>query len=191
MSPQIRRHAVWLCLALAAAGPTPAQPVPYTLDQRYATIAFSTSGLLGIQGYFQSFAGHLKLDFQTPENSSIDVTVDDRVMSLSWQPDADILRSRGYFNSKVFPQILFHSIAVKPTGRPNQFEILGALTIRGVTRPQMMLATLLSKPASGTADFYVTGTLLRSAFGMVADQAEMSDKVVLQIHARVMLEKSK
>jgi polyisoprenoid-binding protein YceI len=54
-----------------------------------------------------------------------------------------------------------------------------------------MLATLLSAPAgsknAGTADFYVTGTLKRSAFGMVADQNAVNDAIVLKIHARVML----
>lgn len=70
---------------------------------------------------------------------------------------------------------------------------MGMLTIRGVTQPQLMDATLLSAApgtqSAGTADFYVSGTLHRSAFGMVADQAAVDDEVQLQIHARVTLAK--
>jgi polyisoprenoid-binding protein YceI len=190
----IYRCFVWLCLLLAAAS-TPARgsPVPYVIDQRYATIAFTTSGLVNTQGYFQKFTGHLTLDFDMPENSTVDVTLDDRAISLSWPPGVQMLQSPAYFDSKDFPQILFHSISVKATSTAGQYEILGALTIRGVTKPQMMVATLLSAAAGskneGTADFYVTGTLKRSDFGMIADQGAVDDAIVLKIHAWVMLAK--
>lgn len=189
----VRRFAgLWLLLA-AASAPAHAKPVPYALDQRYATIGFTTSGLVSAQGYFKTFSGHLALDFQKPENSAVDVAVDDQGITLSIPFGVPMLRSRAYFDSKDFPQILFRSISIKPAQNPGRYEILGALTIRGITKPQMMLATLLSAPSgaqnAGTADFYVTGTLRRSAFGMVADQDVVNDAVVLQIHARVMLAK--
>jgi polyisoprenoid-binding protein YceI len=194
MAAMISRGFIWLCLLLAMAGaPARAAPVPYYIDQRYATIGFTTSGLFNTQGYFQKFTGHLMLDFQAPENSTVDVTVSAQAITLSWPQGVQMLESPAYFDAKDFPQILFHSISIERTSNPGHYEILGALTIRGVTRPQMMVATLLSAAAgsqnAGTADFYVTGTLHRSAFGMVADQAVVNDAVVLQIHARVMLAK--
>ena len=44
-------------------------------------------------------------------------------------------------------------------------------------------------PARGAevADFVVTGTLRRSAFGMTADRAFISDKVDITISARIQL----
>jgi polyisoprenoid-binding protein YceI len=163
------------------------------LDQRYATISFTTSGLFNTQGYFQKFTGSLKLDFQAPQNSTVDVALDDQAITLSWPPGVQMLESPAYFDSKDFPQILFHSISIKTTSTPGQYVILGALTIRGVTKPQIMAATLLSAaPGSqnaGTADFYVTGTLQLSAFGITSDQIAVNDAVVLKIHARVMLAK--
>jgi polyisoprenoid-binding protein YceI len=185
-----RRMGLWLGLALAAAAPARATPVPYALDQRYATIGFTTTGLFGTQGYFRKFTGRLQLDFSTPENSTVDVTLDDSAITLSWPPGVQMLESAAYFDSQTFPQIRFHSLSIRQSTVPGQYIMLGALTIRGVTRPQMMTATLLtSTKHDDTADFYVTGTLRRSDFGMVADQEAVDDKVTLQIHARVMVAK--
>jgi polyisoprenoid-binding protein YceI len=194
MTASVFRRLTWLCMLLVATSmPAQAATVPYVIDQHYATIEFATSGLFPTEGYFQKFTGHLALDFAKPENSSVDVTVDDTAIVLSWQPGLQTLESAAYFNAATYPQILFRSISIKPASTPGQYEILGALTIRGVTKPQMMMATLLSAPDTsknaGTADFYVTGTLKRSDFGMVADQEAVNDKIVLKIHARVMLAK--
>ena len=52
----------------------------------------------------------------------------------------------------------------------------------------ILLNAALGSKNAGTADFYVTGTLHRSAFGMVANRDVVNDAVVLQIHARVTLE---
>jgi len=192
MTPLLCRWFAVLCLLLAGTTAR-AAAVPYVLDQRYATIEFTTSGLFGTQGYFQKFKGSLKLDFQSPENSMVDVVVDTQPITLSWAPGVQTLESPAYFDAKDFPQIRFHSISIKATSTPGLYAVQGALTIRGITKPQMMLATLLSAaPGSqnaGTADFIVTGTLHRSAFGMVADQTTVNDAVGLQIHARVMLAK--
>ncbi len=187
-------QAVWrcgaFCLLLAASLPVAAKPVPYKLDQRYATIAFSTTGLIATQGYFREFTGHLALDFQHPQNSSVDVTLDDTAITLSWPPGVQMLESPAYFDASAHPHIRFRSLSITP-GKPGHYIIMGALTIRGITRPQLMDATLLRAPASsdeaGTADFYVTGKLKRSAFGMVADQGAVGNIVRLRIHARVML----
>jgi polyisoprenoid-binding protein YceI len=188
------RGFVWLGLLLASASASArATPVPYVLDPRYAVIGFTTSGLFNTQGYFQKFTGSLNLDFQMPENSTVDVALDDQSIILSWQPGVQMLESPAYFDSKVYPKILFHSISIKAGSTPGHYEMLGALTIRGITKPQKMTAILLSAaPGSqnaGTADFYVTGTLQRSAFGMTSDQGAVGDDVVLNIHARVMVAK--
>lgn len=194
MAPIICRRALGFLVLLAAIGTTArAVPVPYTLDPRYATIGFSTSGLLGTHGYFEKFTGMLVLDVQAPEHSAMNVTLDDRAIVMSYPAGVGMLRSAAYFDSANFPQIRFRSLSVSRASSPGHFEIRGALTIRGITKPQTMEALLLDAPtgshSAGTADVYVTGTLRRSAFGMVADRTMVNDAVVLNIHARVMLAK--
>lgn len=96
------RRVFWLGLALASGGTARATPVPYVLDQRYATIEFTTSGLLATQGYFRKFAGTLDLDFQAPQNSAVDVTLDDSDITLSWPQGVQMLESTAYFDSRIF-----------------------------------------------------------------------------------------
>jgi polyisoprenoid-binding protein YceI len=149
MAPMIHRWCVWVLLALPLSAQAHAAPVAYVLNQHYATIGFTTSGLFSTQGYFQKFCGRMILDFKMPEHSSMDVTLDDRSISLSWHPGVRMLESQEYFDSQDFPDIRFHSISTRPGNAPGQYDIIGALTIRGVTRPQMMVARLLSA-APGT-----------------------------------------
>ena len=190
MLARLVRWCLAFYLLLAAGMPARAKPVPYYLDQRYATIEFSTTGLIATQGYFQKFTGHLALDFQHPQNSSVDVTLDDTAITLSWPPGVQMLESPAYFDASTHPHIRFRSLSITP-GKAGHYTILGTLTIRGITRTQVMDATLLRAPSrpdeAGTADFYVTGKLKRSAFGMVADQGAVGNVVTLRIHARVML----
>jgi polyisoprenoid-binding protein YceI len=68
----------------------------------------------------------------------------------------------------------------------------GLIEIRGVTQPLNLDAKLVGRhrdPARGAdvAEFVVTGTLQRSAFGMTADKAFISDKVAITIRARIQL----
>lgn len=186
------RFTYWVPFLALGLGTAHAAPVPYTLDQRYATIEFLTNGPVAADGYFKHFAGQLQLDFKMPGNSRVDVSVDDTAFSLSVPWGGDTLRSKDYFDSADFPTIAFHSVAITVQS-PTNFQILGNLTIRGITKPLLMQAQLLSAPSaqrvSGTADFYVTGTLKCSDFGMVADQGVVGDEVQLKIHARVTLEK--
>jgi polyisoprenoid-binding protein YceI len=177
-----------VCAGVAALLTMPwvyAATVPYVLDQRYCTIEFATSGFIAAQGYFQHVTGHLDLDFQHPENSRINVTVDDTALTVSPAFAAETLRSPAYFDSAKFPTVAFRSLSVAKLSE-TEFKIHGMLTMRGVTREQDMTAQLISTPAaSNTADFYVAGTLRRADFGMVADQLTVSNLVRLRIHARV------
>lgn len=187
--PQFMRICMVLLLALASAPQARAGPVPYALDSRYATIEFTTSGLLGMQGYFSRFTGHLTLDFQNPENSMVNVSVDDSAITMSVPLAVSTLRSAAYFDAARFPAVTFRSLTITVL-TPTRFKIHGALTIRGVTRLQDMDALLVSAPAAGTADFLISGTLRRSDFGMVADRNLVDDAVGLNIHARVELQKN-
>lgn len=183
------RICLWAMLGLIFGGlPAWAAPVPYIIDQRYATIGFTTTGLGAAQGYFTHFAGRLTLDFAAPQNSRVDVTVDASAIRLSLPFGVPMLRSAAYFDSPAFPQIFFHSISVQVKD-PTHFEIIGTLTMRGVTQPLDMQAVLLSNPATGIADFYVTSSMSRAAFGMVTDRDVVGDRVALQIHAKVTLAK--
>ena len=190
-------RAIWSVLVTLLLGLYPAvaaaHPARYVLDQRYATIQFATGGLFDTQGYFRHFKGELSLDLENLQNSAITLVVDDSAIDMPWASGISTLKSPAYFNSARFPEIVFRSISISQDSK-SHYKIAGVLTIRGITRDQLMEATLIDLP-SGTrtpraADFIVTGRLNRSEFGMVADRALVSDAISLTIHARLALSKA-
>ena len=166
----------------------------YALDPRYSTIEFSVRhlGLFASQGRFRRFVATLVIDAAHPERTSIAVDVDAASVDMAWQDAADMLRSPDFFDVRRHPEVKFTSTAVEAVGA-DRYRIGGVLEIRGVARPVTLNAVLTNRgpdAAAGgaeVADFVVTGGLRRSAFGMVADPAFISDHVNITIRARIAL----
>ncbi len=166
----------------------------YALDPRYSTIEFSVRhlGLFASQGRFRRFVATLVIDEAHPERTSIAVDVDAASVDMAWQDAADMLRSPDFFDVRRHPDVKFTSAAVEAIA-PGRYRIGGLLEIRGVVQPATLNAILTNRgpdAAAGGAevtDFVVTGGLRRSAFGMVAEPAFISDNVDITIHARIAL----
>jgi polyisoprenoid-binding protein YceI len=177
-----------------AAMPAPAPAAElFKLDQRYGSIAFSVSnlGLFRSHGDFARFAGRLTIDPAHPAATRIDVTVASRSVNTPWPQETAMLRSADFFNVARYPDIRFASEQVLTAG-PGRYVISGRLTLRGQTRPVTLRAHLVRAArdkATGREidDFIVTGSLSRKAFGMTADPLFVSDRVMISIHARIIL----
>jgi polyisoprenoid-binding protein YceI len=105
----------------------------YKFDQSGSTIGFSVHQFLGTtRGKFTDFSGRIEVDREHPENSSVTVQID--VRSL----DTHII-----FNVEKFPSMTFKSRSVKRTD-PQSGEILGDLTMHGVTKPVTVHVKLLT-----------------------------------------------
>ena len=165
----------------------------YSLNQNFGSIAFSVSllGLFSSQGEFRRF--HAKLDFDDmhPEWTRIAVDVDAASVDMPWQQGVVMLRSADFFDVLHYPEIRFISMSVTTEG-PGLYAVRGLLELRGVTRPLILHARLVGRHADparrrDVAEFEVTGMLQRSAFGMNADEAFISDKVHISIRARIAL----
>jgi polyisoprenoid-binding protein YceI len=165
----------------------------YSLDQRFGGIAFSVShlGLFSSQGQFRRFGASLLLDARHPERTRISVDVDATSVDMPWQEGTAMVRSPDFFDVQRYPKVRFTSTSVE-TVAPDRYVVRGRIEIRGVTQPLVLHARMVGRhpdPARGAevADFVVTGTLRRSAFGMTADRAFISDKVDITISARIQL----
>lgn len=193
--PRPHRHAgILFALALAAwcaLAPAAQAASLYRIDQRFGTIDFAIGvlGMFSIDGRFPRFAGELLLDIEQPQRSSIDVTVETGALEMPVPEQVELLRSEPYFDTAQHPTARFVSRAVEPVS-PTRYAIRGALTLRGVTRPLDLVATLEGRRRDEArkaeiADFVVTGALNRSEFGMVADRPMLSDEVKLTIRIRL------
>jgi len=116
----------------------------YKFDPSGSTIGFTVHQFLGTtHGKFTSFSGKIDINREHPENSSVMAQIDVRSIDTHIKKRDDHLRSPEFFNVEKFPQITFRSRSVKRTG-PQSGDILGDLTIHGVTRPITLHVKLLT-----------------------------------------------
>ncbi|PYJ25832.1 MAG: hypothetical protein DME91_01815 [Verrucomicrobia bacterium] len=116
----------------------------YKFDPSNSTIGFSVHQFLGAtHGKFTKFSGKIDIDREHPENSSVAAEIDVHSIDTRIRRRDDHLRSAEFFNMAKFPQITFKSRSVKRTG-PQSGDILGDLTMHGVTRPITLHVKLLT-----------------------------------------------
>src|SRR5262245_56997533 len=122
----------------------------YRFNPSGSAIGFSVHQFLGTtRGKFTSFNGRIEVDREHPEKSSVTGQIDVRSIDTQIKKRDDHLRSAEFFNVEKFPQITFKSRSVKRTG-PQSGDILGDLTIHGVTKPVTLHVKLLT-PMNETA----------------------------------------
>ena len=131
-------------LVVAGLGPTASANEAYKFNPSGSTIGFTVHQFLGTtQGKFTRFSGKIEVDREHPENSSVTAQIDVRSIDTHIKKRDDHLRSPEFFNVEKFPQITFKSRSVKRTG-PQSGDILGDLTMHGVTRPITLHVKLLT-----------------------------------------------
>jgi polyisoprenoid-binding protein YceI len=133
-----------VAVAIAALGPAVFANEIYKFDPSGSTIGFSVHQFLGsTQGKFTKFNGKIDVNREHPENSSVTAQIDVRSIDTRIKKRDDHLRSAEFFNVDKYPQITFKSRSVKQTG-PESGDILGDLTMHGVTKPITLHVKLLT-----------------------------------------------
>jgi polyisoprenoid-binding protein YceI len=162
-------------LVVAGLGPTASANETYKFDSSGSTIGFTVHQFLGTtHGKFTRFSGKIDVDREHPDNSSVTAQIDVRSIDTHIKKRDDHLRSPEFFNVEKFPQMTFRSRSVKRTG-PQSGDILGDLTIHGVTRPITLHVKLLTpiNETSRTQWAVTTEPISRSDFNlMFASAAE-------------------
>ena len=146
----------------------------WTIDPVHTQIEFSVRhmGLSTVRGRFKAFAGTVVTDENGAptavavdiETASIDTSAADR--------DAH-LRSPDFFDAAAHPTLTFRSTGVRATG-VDRFEVVGDLTMHGVTRP-VTLAAEIGEPIRDPwgqlrRAAVVEGKLNRKDFGLTWNQ---------------------
>jgi len=116
----------------------------YKFDRSGSTIGFSVHQFLGTtRGKFSNFSGRIEVDREHPENSSVTAQIQVRSIDTSIKKRDDHLRSAEFFDVEKFPDITFKSRSVRRTG-PQSGDILGDLTMHGLTKPVTLHVKLLT-----------------------------------------------
>lgn len=175
-----------------------AEPAEYEFDKSHTTIRASWDHL----GYsrqalhFTDYEGVLLLDFEEPENSTVEVTFTlpgGLWAGASQERFINHLNSGDFFLTEEHPQARFIATGFE-TEDGQTGTMTGDLTIRGITntvtldvelnkhepKPEQMGGTL-------TAGFSATGTVLRSDWGLGYAAPAVSDEVEIHIETELLL----
>lgn len=164
----------------------------YSLDKTHGYITFSYShlGFSNPRVGFDDFDVILDLDNESPENSRIEVAIDAASISSRVPEFDEHLNSGDLFDTARFPSITFKSGSIESTG-DDTYRVTGDLTIKGITRPVTLAATInkaanhpmLDVPTVGVS---ATAEVLRSDFDLAYAVPAVSDEVTISIEVELL-----
>lgn len=117
----------------------------YPIDRSHSFIEFSIKymGYAKMKGRFADFSGMIRYDEKNPENLSVSLGIKTESIDTDSDFRDNDLKSDNWFDARQFPLITFSSKKVRKAS--NGFELVGDLTIKGVTRE----IVLKMEPPSG------------------------------------------
>jgi polyisoprenoid-binding protein YceI len=178
-----------LALALFLAGTAAPEPVPYTLDHDRSVVGFGyTIAGQAAHGTMPVAAADVSLDLAVPANSHVSAAIDAAHADAGLLLATQAMKSTTVLDTQHHPTIRFRSTRVIPHGETA--EVLGDLTIRGVTRPVTLNAQVYRQrgTAAGERDklsIHLSGAVSRAAFGATGYPDLVADTITLDILTRV------
>jgi polyisoprenoid-binding protein YceI len=164
-----------------------AAPTTYKIDPTHTDVVaqWNHFGFSKPIAHFGQVDGSITYDPENVAASSVEVVLP--LVGLSSHVPAfdDHLRSADFFDAENFPQATFKSSSVKANGE-GRLAITGNLTIKGITKPVVLDATInriAANPMSGqpTAGFDAVATIKRTDFDLGMFVPNVSDEVQLRI----------
>ncbi len=148
----------------------------YKLDKSHASLVLRASHM-GFSTYttrFSRFDASLTFDPHNLEASKVTTTIDASSFEMDAAPQMclDIMKGPQMLDTAKFPQIVFKSEKVRMTGAKSM-EITGTLTLHGVTRPTVLVASynggyagMPNMDPQARIGFSAHGSFKRSDFGI-------------------------
>jgi polyisoprenoid-binding protein YceI len=165
LSQMRRLTSVLILLAAATAG---AQDAPrFVPDPAHSEINFvAESRLLDAHGFWEKWSADIAFNPTAWEKSSVKLVIDSKSVNTRVAMRDNHLRSKDFFAADSFPQITFQSKIINKLG-DTRLNITGDLTIRGVTKPVTIPATLVFwDDKTQTGRFKGTFTVMRNDYGV-------------------------
>ncbi len=176
-----RKTAILAALAAATLATPALAADAYSVDLVHSSVSFGIShaGISDIHGRFNEFSGEFVIDQDDRSKSSFFLDIKAASVDTNNKQRDEHLRAPDYFNVKQFPSLLFKSTKVKATDAG--YEVMGDLTIHGVTKPVTMTLKGGHKVVEGRGiqRIGVTSsvTIKRSEFGMTTELGALGDDV--------------
>jgi polyisoprenoid-binding protein YceI len=143
----------------------------WTFDPTHTEVGFSVKHMMvtTVRGRFTDVKGTINLDENNYANSSVEVEINaNSIDTRNEQRDAH-LRSADFLDTENYPTITFKSTDIEVLAE-DELKVTGDLTVRGVTRPVTLEATVNGRGKSpfGTevAGISLQGILPRKEYGL-------------------------
>lgn len=142
----------------------------YVIDASHTRVGFAVRHMAvsKVRGEFTAFSGTLELA-EDPVDSTITVSIDAASVDTRDANRDTHLRTNDFFDVETHPTWTFTSTAIRPVSA-SEWKVDGDLTIRGVTRPVTLDATLegvVQDPyGMHRVGFSASTTIVRDDFGV-------------------------
>jgi len=147
----------------------------WDIDPSHTSIGFTVRHMVfaKVHGQFAKFKGSIEIDRERPENSAVAATIEAGSIDTHEEKRDGHLRSPDFLDVERFPEIAFRSTGVR-RGQGEKLQVVGDLTIRGVTRPVTLDAELLGEAkdpfGNARAGFTARTSLDRKDYGLKWNQ---------------------
>jgi len=168
----------------------------WAIDPTHTLVEFSAKHMMitTVKGRFGEVQGEIRFDQAEPANSSVEVEIKAASIDTRVEQRDGHLRSGDFLDVEAYPSITFRSTAVRGAiGVPGaSFELVGDLTIRGVTREVTVEASYDGRgrdPWGGErVSFSGTTKLDRRDFGLTWNQALETGGILVGNEIKIALE---
>ena len=174
MSPRSLRT-IALAVTFTLGSSPGADAAEYTnVNPGASTISFTYNQMGSkVYGTFGKFVGTLDFDTEHPEAARAKLTIDLDSIDAGSEDANTELQKPAWFDTTAYPVATFESTRIKDLGN-NRYQIIGNLTLRGLTREVTVPMLLKSERSIGIFDAELV--LKRSDFNVGA--GEWSDSLV-------------
>jgi len=169
----------------------------YTIDKAHSEVTFKVRHLLTkMRGRFSDFSGAIDYDEESPERSSMNVTVQAASIDTNERDRDAHLRSADFFDVEKFPTLTFRSTDVRRR-TDTEFDVVGELTIHGVPKSVTLDVVSLGKAKDPWGNeriaFEAEAVINRKDFGLTWNAALetggllVGDEVKISLSAQAIL----
>jgi polyisoprenoid-binding protein YceI len=154
---------------------TPTTTRTFAIDKNHSEATFQVRHLLTkVRGHFSDFSGTIQFNAERPEESSVTFTINTASVDTSVTDRDNHLRSEDFFFVEKHPTITFVSSRIARKS-DEEFNVQGALTIRGVAKDITVPVTFLGHATDpwGQARIAFEGEIAvnRKEFGLIWNAA--------------------
>lgn len=164
----------------------------WTIDSTHSEIGFKVKHMMftNVSGKFDSYEATIITDEDNFENASIEFSADINSINSNNADRDNHLKSGDFFDVENHPKLTFKATSFTKKG--DDFELVGDLTLRGVTKPVKLEAEfsgLMKDPWGNTkAGLNISGKINRKDWGLNWNSALETGGVLVGEEVRLNIE---